>query len=78
MLSCSVKRKFHLDSLENGLQWDKAGSEEPDMTEGPILSTGRADWHLRLISLGLSSWVLTQRELSTFSVSGAMGAPQNH
>lgn len=75
MLNCSVKRKFHLDSVKNGLQWDKAGSEEPGTTEGPILSTGKADQHLRLISLDLSSWTLTQSELSTSPVSGAMGTP---
>ena len=75
MLSCSVKRKFHLDSVKNGVQWDNAGSEEPGMTEGHILSTGKADQHPRLISLGLSSWALTQGDLSTLPVSGAMGTP---
>ena len=78
MLSCSVKRKFHLDSVKNGLQWAKAGSEEPGMTEGPILSTGKADQHQSLISLGLSSWALTQRKLSTLPYQEPWGPPHNH
>ena len=78
MLSCSVKRKFHLDSVKTGLQWAKAGSEEPGMTEGPILSTGKADQHQSLISLGLSSWALTQRKLSTLPYQEPWGPPHNH
>lgn len=53
-------------------------AEEPGMTEGHILSTGKADQHPRLISLGLSSWApFTQGDLSTLLVSGAMGTPHN-